>query len=54
MCHPFQTYIFHMCYACETCRFKIIPFGIASECPRERSYEEMADSDSVKILAAWP
>jgi hypothetical protein len=52
MCHPFRTYMLHMRYACETCRFGIIPFWIASECPRERAYDEMPSSDLVKILAA--
>jgi hypothetical protein len=52
MLHLFRTYIFHMCYACEACRFGIVPFSIASECLRERAYDETADSDSFKILAA--
>jgi hypothetical protein len=52
MRHPFRTYIFHMCYACEACRFVIVPFSIASECLRERAYDEMADSNPFKILAA--
>jgi hypothetical protein len=52
MHHPFQTYIFHLRYACEACRFGIIPFWIASECPRERAYDVTPDLDLVKSLAA--
>jgi hypothetical protein len=52
MCHLFRTYMFHMRYACEVCRFGIVPFWTASECPREHAYDEMPDSDSVKISAA--
>jgi hypothetical protein len=32
MRHPFETYTFHMRYVSEACRFRIIPFWIASEC----------------------
>jgi hypothetical protein len=52
MCHPFRTYMFHMGYACEACRLGIVPFWTASECPRERAYDEMPGSDLVKILVA--
>jgi hypothetical protein len=41
-------------YACEACRFEIVPFWIISECPRERAYDETSGSDPVKILAAQP
>jgi hypothetical protein len=32
MHHPFWTYTFHICYACEACRFGIVPFWTATEC----------------------
>jgi hypothetical protein len=49
MRHPFQTYTFHMHYACESCRFGIVSFWTASECPREHAYDEMPDSDPVQV-----
>jgi hypothetical protein len=52
MRHPFWTYTFHMRYACEVCRFRIVPFWTTSECLRERAYDETPGSDPVKILAA--
>jgi hypothetical protein len=52
MRHPFQTYMFHMRYACKTCRFEIVYFWTASECQRECDYDETTDSDPVKISAA--
>jgi hypothetical protein len=52
MRHPFQTYTFHMRYACEMCRYRIIPFWTASECPRERVYDMTPGSDPVKISVA--
>jgi hypothetical protein len=52
MRHPFRTYMFHMLYACEACRFEIVPFWIALECPRERSYDETLGLDPDKISAA--
>jgi hypothetical protein len=52
MCHPFQSYTFHMHNACEACRFRIIPFWTASECPKEHAYDETPDLDLVEILAA--
>jgi hypothetical protein len=52
MCHLFQTYTFHMRYACEVCRFKIVLFWTASKYPREGAYDETPSSDPVKILAA--
>jgi hypothetical protein len=52
MHHLFQTYTFHMRYACEACRFRIVPFWTASECPRERAYDETSGSDLIEILAA--
>jgi hypothetical protein len=50
MHHPFRTYTFHMRYAYEACRFRIVPFYTTMECPRERAYDETPDSDPVKIL----
>jgi hypothetical protein len=52
MRHSFQTYTFHMCYACEACKFGIVPFWTASECPRERAYDETPGSDPIKISGA--
>jgi hypothetical protein len=54
MRHLFQTYMFHMCYTCEACRFKIVPCWTASECSREHAYDEIPESDSVKISVASP
>jgi hypothetical protein len=34
------------------CRFRIVPFWIASECSRESAYDEMPVSDLVKISVA--
>jgi hypothetical protein len=52
MRHLFRTYTFYMRYACETCMFRIVSFWTVSECLRELDYEEMPDSDPVKILVA--
>jgi hypothetical protein len=51
MHHPFRTNMFHMRYACEACRLGIVPFWTASECPRERTYDDTPSLDLVKILA---
>jgi hypothetical protein len=50
MRHPFWNYTFHKRYTCEACKFRIVHFLTASECPRERAYDEMLDSDPVEIL----
>jgi hypothetical protein len=50
MRHPFQTYTLHMRYTCEACRHGIVLFWIASECPRERAYDEMSGSDPVTMV----
>jgi hypothetical protein len=52
MHHLFRIYMFDMRYACEACRIKIVPFWTASECPRERAYDETPGSDPVEISAA--
>jgi hypothetical protein len=52
MCYSFRNYTFHMHYICEACRFIIIPFWLALECPREHAYDETSSSDLVKILVA--
>jgi hypothetical protein len=52
MRHPFQTYTFYGCYACDTCRFGIVPFWTVSECPRERAYDVTPDLDPIEILVA--
>jgi hypothetical protein len=51
MRHPFRTYTFPMRYECEAYRFGIVPFWTASECPRERAYDETSSLDLVEILA---
>jgi hypothetical protein len=50
MHHPFRTYMFYMRYACEACRFRIVPFWTASKCPRERAYDEMPDSIEILVI----
>jgi hypothetical protein len=52
MRHLFRSNMFHMHYACEACRFRIGPFWTASECPRERAYDKMPDSNLVEISVA--
>jgi hypothetical protein len=52
MRHSFQTYMFHMHYACQACRFGIASFWIASQCSSEHAYDETPSLNSVKILAA--
>jgi hypothetical protein len=53
MRHPFQTYKFHMRYACEACRFGVVPFWTLSECPRECAYDKMPGSNPIEILIAY-
>jgi hypothetical protein len=38
-----------MRYACEMCRFRIVPFWTASECPRERAYDVTPNLDPVEM-----
>jgi hypothetical protein len=51
MCHLFWTYTFHMRYAYETSRFRIVPFWTVSECPREHAYDETPGLNPVEISA---
>jgi hypothetical protein len=44
--------MFHMRYACEACRFGIVPFWTVSEYSRERAYDETPGSHPIEISVA--